>query len=124
MPEPDERPPTPWRERIRTSLDASAWLGLGVLGVILFVIGVYIPALAGLPDAVWLRYVFAIAGGMLAMLGFSFWWEGHQEPPRPSRRTRKGGAAAAAPNPFGPSFEVYRPPPREGGPLLRRPPPS
>ena len=123
MPEPDERPPTPWRERIRTSLDASVWFGVGVVGVVLFVIGVYIPALAGLPAAVWLRYVFAIAGGMLAMLGFSFWWEGRQEPPRASARTRKGAAAPPA-HPFGPSFEVYQPPPREGGPLLRRPPPS
>jgi hypothetical protein len=124
MAEPDERPPTPLRERIRRSLDASLWLGLGVVGVVLFVIGVYIPALAGLPGALWLRYVFAVAGGMLAMLGFSFWWEGRQEPPRASRRTRKGADADAAMRPFGPSFEVYRPPPREGGPLLRRPPPS
>ncbi|HEV2450093.1 MAG TPA: hypothetical protein VGU43_06780 [Thermoplasmata archaeon] len=123
-PEPGVPPPTPWREKLRRSVDPSVWVGIGAVGLVLFVIGVYIPALRGVPGAVWLRYLFAIAGGMLGMLGFSFWWEGRQEPPRASSRARRRGASAPPAHPFGPSFEVYRPPPREGGPLLRRPPPS
>ncbi|MCI4334594.1 MAG: hypothetical protein L3K04_03065 [Thermoplasmata archaeon] len=123
-PEPGAAPPQPLRERLRHSLDASAWLGVGILGALLFLIGVYVPVLAAVPDAEALRFVFAIAGGALGMLGFSFWWEGRGEPARPSRRGRRTDPARPAAHPFGPSFEVYRPPPREGGPLLRRPPSS
>ncbi|MCI4363966.1 MAG: hypothetical protein L3K13_06680 [Thermoplasmata archaeon] len=123
-PEPGEAPRTAFRERLRRVLDPGAWFGLGVLGALLFLIGIYIPALASFPDSAVLRLLFAIAGGALGMLGFSFWWEGHAEPPRPRRRGRASPADQPLSHPFGPSFEVYRPPPRKEGPLLRREPPS
>jgi hypothetical protein len=122
--EPGELPPPIFRERLRHTLDASAWFGLGAVGALLFVIGVYTPALASFPDPPALQILFAIAGGALGMLGFSFWWEGRADPPRRSRRGKGSPAGQPPSHPFGPSFEVYRPPPRDEGPLLRREPPS
>ncbi|MCI4346786.1 MAG: DUF2254 domain-containing protein, partial [Thermoplasmata archaeon] len=107
---------------LRHLLDPGAWFGIGVLGALLFLIGIYIPALANFPDSAALRLLFAIAGGALGMLGFSFWWEGRAEPPR--RRGPRTVAGGPPNHPFGPSFEVYRPPQREDGPLLRREPPT
>jgi hypothetical protein len=60
------------------------------------------------------------------MLGFTFGWESYQE-------AKKGGTGTDQPpvrkplserDRIGPSFEVYSPPDREGGSLLRRGPPS
>lgn len=88
-------------------LDASAWLGVGVLGLLLFLLGVYQPALAALPVAWAIRIVVAIAGGAIAVLGFSFWWDrrnyevAHPPRPPPKRRAREIEIA--------PSLEVYDP---------------
>ena len=73
-------------------LDASAWAGIGLIGVLLFVLGIYQPALSGLPYAAYLRIVVAIAGGAVAVMGLSFWY-------RPARVPSDGTPAAPPPDP-------------------------
>ena len=110
-------------------LDASAWTGVGIVGVLLFVFGVYRPALASVPGGAYLSIGFAVAGGALAVLGFSFAYDrsqyerAHPRRPKPSDRAREIEIS--------PSFEVYHPgepvdtvalPPREEPPRLPEPP--
>jgi hypothetical protein len=97
-------------------LDASAWFIVGVLGVLLFLLGVYQPALASLPESGYLRIVVAIGGGALAVMGFSFGYDRreyerrHPRRPAPGRRVREIEIA--------PSLEVYRPAPALDAPVV------
>ena len=97
-------------------LPASTWLGLGLLGLVVFFLGVYAPAwsIVGV-YAVYVQYGLAILGGCVATLGFSYYVE------RSSKRHRPRPPAAAPPGSapaWSSSFEVYRPPagrrPRRG----------
>jgi hypothetical protein len=88
-------------------LDASAWFGVGVLGVLLFLLGVYQPALSGLPYAAYLRVVVAIAGGAVAVLGFSFGYDRREYELRHPRRPAPGKRAKEIE--IAPSLEVYDP---------------
>jgi hypothetical protein len=90
-------------------LDASAWIGVGVLGILLFGVGIYTPALGSLPGAVYLQAVVAIAGGAVAVLGFTCYYDRREyERRHPKRRPLKGRALEIA---IAPSLEVYRPGP-------------
>jgi hypothetical protein len=88
-------------------LDASAWLGIGVLGILLFLLGIYQPALASVPYAGYVRIAVAVVGGAVAVLGLSFWYDRreherrHPRRPAPGARTRQIEIA--------PSLEVYDP---------------
>lgn len=120
---------TLFRERLRTALDPRAWFLVAAFGGVLFAAGVYIPALAGFAYAGLWRIVAAIAGGALAMLGVTFGWEGFKEAQGASASGDGPGQPPHREPPterdrIGPSFEVYSPPEREGGSLLRREPPS
>ncbi len=88
-------------------LDASAWLGVGALGVLLFLLGVYQPALASLPYASYLQVGVAIGGGAVAVMGFSFWYDRREyerrHPKRPQVKPRAREIEIA------PSLEVYDP---------------
>lgn len=97
---------------LRACLDASAWLGVGVVGALVFLVGVYQPAWKHVPYADYLEVVVAIAGGASATLGLSFWWDQREterrHPKRPPLRGRARDVAA-----IGPSLEIYRPGPVE-----------
>ena len=50
---------------------SSAWIGVGILGALVFVVGVYVPALRGVPYSREIGYGLAAAGGALVVLGFT-----------------------------------------------------
>ena len=105
-------------EEIRRRLDASSWLGVGVIGLAVFALGVYQPALGRLGHADLLRLVVAIAGGVISVTGLTFWWDARaEERENPRRPPIKGRARELA---IAPSFEVYRP--DVEGPRLPAPP--
>jgi hypothetical protein len=89
-------------------LDSTGWLGIGIVGVLVFVLGIYRPALARLPQSGYLGIACAIVGGAVAVVGFSFasdrrkYERAHPRQSRPRAREREIAIA--------PSFEVYRPP--------------
>ena len=98
-------------EELKRQLDSTAWLGVGVVGAALFLLGVYRPALASLPGAVYVEVLLAVGGGILLVLGLSFWWDQREdERLHPKVRPLSGRAAEVA---IAPSFEVYHPPPEE-----------
>jgi hypothetical protein len=88
-------------------LDASAWAGIGLIGVLLFVLGIYQPALSGLPYAAYLRIVVAIAGGAVAVMGLSFWYDRREYERRHPRRPAPGPRVRQIE--IAPSLEVYDP---------------
>ncbi len=94
--------------------DSTVWLGVGVLGILVFLVGAYTPALASLPDAYYLSLGVAFAGGAIALLGFSCYYDQRQyEKHHPRRRPLGKRAKEIA---IAPSLEVYDP--------RREPPPS
>ncbi|MCI4332012.1 MAG: hypothetical protein L3K19_09255 [Thermoplasmata archaeon] len=91
--------------RAADQLDASVWLGVGVVGVLVFFLGIWKPALAKFPYSGDLQVVVAIAGGAIAYLGFSRWWDEREyEKLHPRTRPLRGHAREIA---IAPSFEVY-----------------
>ena len=88
-------------------LDASAWFVVGVLGVLLFLLGVYQPALASLPGSGYVRIGVAIAGGALAVMGFSFGYDRREYERRHPRRPAPGPRVRQIE--IAPSLEVYDP---------------
>jgi len=96
-------------QEVSKYLDSSAWVGVGVLGILLFVVGVYTPALGFLPAAAYAQAGVAIAGGAIAVLGFTCYYDRREyEQRHPKRRPLKGRALELA---IAPSLEVYRPGP-------------
>lgn len=87
--------------------DSTVWLGVGVLGILVFLVGAYTPALAGLPDAYYLSLGIAFVGGAIALLGFSCYYDQRQyEKLHPRRRPLGKRAKEIA---IAPSLEVYDP---------------
>src|SRR5580700_5689511 len=71
-------------------IDASTWAGLGVLGLVVFVLGVAIPSLPAadhLPERAIVAVVVAIAGGCVAALGFGWSYDYRPAPPAPRSPT-------------------------------------
>jgi hypothetical protein len=94
-------------------VDASTWLGVGVLGLLVFVIGVAIPSLsatASLPDRSVVAIVVAIAGGCVAALGLGWAYDFRRGAPRPARPppTRPDGPRDTSVR-ASPSFSIYDP---------------
>ncbi len=89
-------------------LEAGVWLAVGVVGVLVFLLGVYIPAFKGIPYAADLQIVVAAGGGALAVFGLSLYFDrrrydrAHPASARPLRGRARELAIA-------PSFEVYSP---------------
>jgi hypothetical protein len=52
-------------------LPASTWYGVAAIGVILFVLGIWLPAWKGVPGGIGLNYVVAAAGGVLFIAGLT-----------------------------------------------------
>jgi hypothetical protein len=81
---------------VEARLPASTWVGLAVVGTVLFVLGIWLPAWRGVPGGVGLNYVAAAAGAVLLVVGLTF-----------ASRVR----ARARPDPIEelPGVEVFRP---------------
>jgi hypothetical protein len=98
--------------RLRDRLDASTWTGVGLLGLLVFLIGVafpYLPGTHSIPGHAWLPIVIAVGGGIVLALGFGFAYDLREEAEHPKRRAppeEGGGTGSVA---AVPSFEIYRP---------------
>jgi hypothetical protein len=96
--------------RLRDSHSPRVWGEIGALGVVVFVAGILIPIWQGVAFGFLFQDLVAAAGGGLAVFGFSLAWDARQAiRADPSRRPLSGDAELVAR--FGPSIEVYRPPP-------------
>lgn len=96
-------------ESVRRSMSATSWLGVGVVGLAVFLLGIYRPALARFPYSADLQIAVAILGGAITVVGLSFWWDSRaEEIKHPPQRPLKGRAKEIG---IAPSFEVYRPEP-------------
>ena len=97
-----------------TRLDPSTWLGIGVLGLLLFAVGVAIPGLSATAHLAYRSYVsvvVAIVGGAVAALGLGYWYDarhGIDHRPRPPPRQDPEGPADRSVRTV-PSFEIYDP---------------
>jgi len=96
---------------LRDRLDASTWTGLGLLGLLVFLIGVgfpYLPGTHSIPGHACIPIVVAIGGGILAALGLGFAYDlrDAQLHPRAKAPPEEGGGGPLAATP---SFEIYRP---------------
>jgi hypothetical protein len=102
--------------RVAPLLDRSAWMGVVVVGVLLFAVGVYLglAATGAIPSNFprsealdYVPFVFTIGGGALGMYGYEAWAQ-HPDavPAKPKRRPEESLREI-------PSFEII-PPPREG----------
>jgi hypothetical protein len=100
-------PPTP---------SASTWLAVGILGILLFAVGIWEPAWAGLPAGPYIEVALAAVGGSLAVVGWTYFGRARPRPVRledladgktvavldfrPSRsRPSPGGGSAGQPIP-------------------------
>ncbi len=91
---------------------------LGLVGVGVFLLGVYTPSTSwlGLPKidgTDWAAVVVAIAGGILAGYGLSKWYDERPGGPAERRRAFERRFRSERASDL-PSFEVYRPPPGSG----------
>jgi hypothetical protein len=86
--------------------DATVWTGVGILGILLFVVGIYQPALAGLPDANALGILVAVGGAAIAVFGFTL---AQDRRALDRKRPRRLGQAEPADRSIAPSLEVYDP---------------
>ncbi len=88
-------------------LDASVWLAVGVVGVLVFLLGIYIPAYAGIAYAGDVQLAVAAAGGALAVFGTSLYFDRRRyDRAHPTVRPLRGRARELQ---IAPSFEVYSP---------------
>ncbi|HYK93743.1 MAG TPA: hypothetical protein VEY07_06845 [Thermoplasmata archaeon] len=95
------------QESVRRALPATSWLGVGVVGIVIFLLGIYTPALARFAYSGYLQVTIAILGGATAVVGFTFWWDARgEEREHPPVRPLTGRAREMA---IAPSLEVYRP---------------
>jgi hypothetical protein len=83
--------------------DPRVYAALGVIGIALFVAGIWEQVLAGLPYAEYARFAVAIAGGVLAMFGLGRWNAARKRP------TLRGPARVPSPADEFPSMEIYSP---------------
>jgi hypothetical protein len=88
----------------KPSTDPDLWVAVGIVGVVVFLIGVYQPALARFPYPGALQVGVAVAGACLAVLGFTYAQRARAHRPR-----RALPPAADRVQRLGPSFEVYDP---------------
>ncbi len=105
---------------ISRRFDSTVWLAIAVLGLLVFLVGAYEPALSGLPGAGYLSLGIAFAGGAVALLGFSaFYDQRRYERDHPRRRPLGRRAREIA---IAPSLEVYDPRERGGAASRAREP--
>lgn len=98
-------------------LDATTWAGIGLLGLLVFGIGVglpYLPAAKHLPYRSFLPIVLAVLGGIVAALGLGYAYDLRNGAPRSRRPPPGEGAAESRSVQAAPSFEIYDPNAPEG----------
>jgi hypothetical protein len=114
--------PAPSEPNAKPPVEPNVYFALGVVGAVVFLVGVFRPVLGRLPDSGYIGIAVAAAGGALAVFGFSRWYDArHPSGPSPEALAadREGVRRAS-------SFEIYDPrdsgerPPARGG---ARPPP-
>lgn len=99
------------------------WLAVGIVGLVVFLVGIYMPATRWIHFGYYYGTSFvavgiALGGGIIAGLGFSKWYDLRPEGPAARRRPPTRVDMSRASNLS--SFEVYRPP-SEGGPPSKKP---
>jgi hypothetical protein len=92
----------------RGPLDLTTWAGIGIVGLLVFFVGVYQPIWRHVKDGPWIAISVAIVGGIVVAIGFGFAYdlrEAALHPPRqpPAVDPVEGSIRSA------PSFEIYRP---------------
>jgi len=95
-------------EEVRGRLDLTTWAGIGIVGLLIFVLGVYQPVWVHVRYGSWIAVAVAIVGGIIVAVGFGFAYDAREAIAHPVRRPPpsgddKGSITSA------PSFEIYRP---------------
>ncbi|MCI4325736.1 MAG: hypothetical protein L3K00_07675 [Thermoplasmata archaeon] len=95
-------------EPTRSRLDLTTWAGIGIVGLLVFLVGVYQPIWAHVKYGPWISIAVAIVGGIVVAIGFGYAYDAREESLHPTRRPPPedpdAGSIRAAP-----SFEIYRP---------------
>jgi hypothetical protein len=95
-------------DRVRGRLDATTWAGVGIVGLVVFVIGIYQPIWAHVRYGQLLQIAVAVVGGIVVALGFGYAYDAREAAAHPPKRPPPAepdvGSIQRAP-----SFEVYRP---------------
>jgi len=73
-------PPVPAR---RPPNRSTAYLAVGIVGMLVFLVGVWEPAWTGVPGGVEFGFGFAILGGVLVVAGFTSFWRNRNDRRRP-----------------------------------------
>jgi hypothetical protein len=101
-------------------LDSTVWFGVGIIGTLLFILGIWNPAFASIHFSSALQIVIAFAGGVLAYVGFSWGYDAYQyEKRHPRQRAPRGRERELS---IAPSLEIYNP--NVGEPAPPPPPPD
>jgi hypothetical protein len=94
-------------EALRGRLDLTTWAGIGIVGFLIFVLGVYQPIWAHVRYGSWIAVGVAIVGGIIVAVGLGFAYDAREAIAHPVRgpppSDDKGSITSA------PSFEIYRP---------------
>jgi hypothetical protein len=95
-------------DAIRGRLDATTWAGIGIVGLLIFVVGVYQPVWAHVRDGPLFAIAMAVVGGIIVAVGFGFAYDARELAAHPPKRgppsQEEDGSITAAP-----SFELYKP---------------
>lgn len=108
---------------LASRLDWTAWAGVGVVGILVFLVGIYQPALSGVRYGGWVGDGLAVVGGVVAVVGTTYALDRRKAAAKRPRRLRN---AESADRSIAPSLEVYDPRiAQDAGPepIVVRPPP-
>lgn len=95
-------------EGVRGRLDLTTWAGIGIVGLLIFVFGVYQPVWAHVRYGSVLAVAVAIVGGIIVAVGFGFAYDAREAITHPVRRPPPSGEDKGSIT-SAPSFEIYRP---------------
>lgn len=76
----------------------TAYLGVGLVGLLVFLLGVWEPAWSGIAYGVWVSYAVAILGGVLVVFGFTMYWRTRKDRPQRTDVTSLPGVEVYDPN--------------------------
>ncbi|MCI4318509.1 MAG: hypothetical protein L3J87_04810 [Thermoplasmata archaeon] len=92
-------------EAEKRPVEPNVFFALGVVGAVVFLVGIFRPVLGRLPYGGYLSIAVAAGGGALAVFGFSRWYDArHPQGPSPEAlAAERDGVRQAS------SFEIYDP---------------